>query len=168
MAQKIYITVGLPGSGKSTWSKGMAKDENIVIICMDNIRLMLKGDYIFDPIYEPLVAEITRGALNDALMAGFDVIIDETHETKKLRASSIGQVKNHPLPAQPEMVCVWFTETENNLQYRMREARGYSDLKWAQVLESKSEKFEKPSRDEGFDVVMEIPFGDIMPSPCDI
>lgn len=168
MAQRIYITVGLPGSGKSTWARETARDNDTIIICKDNIRHMLKGEYIFDPVYEPLVAEIVMAALNDALMAGFSIILDETHITKQHRIDTIERIRNHIMPIQPKIICVWFTEDENNLGYRMREPRGYSDIKWAEVLDKMVEKFQKPFKKEGFDEIIKIPFGEIMPSPCDI
>ena len=167
MAQTVYVNVGLPGSGKSTWARETAKDTDIIIICKDNIRNMLKGEYIFDPIYEPLVAEITSTAFNDALMAGFSIILDETHITRQHRINCIERIRNHTMPVQPEIICVWFTEDENNLEYRMREARGYSDIKWAEVLDKMVANFQKPTKKEGFDEIIKIPFGSIMPSPCE-
>lgn len=168
MAQKIYLLTGLPGSGKSTWSRNVAENPNIIIICEDNIRLMLKGKYVFDPLYEPLVKEIAEAAFNDALMAGFDIILDEVYYTKALRAKSIDQIKNHTLPTELEIICVWFTENQNNLRYRMKESRGYSDLKWEEVITTMSQNFEIPTLDEGFDDIIEIPFKEAAPSPCEI
>jgi predicted kinase len=168
MEQKIYITVGLPGSGKSTWARETAYDNDTIIICKDNIRNMLKGDYIFDPVYEPLVAEIVAAAFNAALIAGFNIILDETHITRQHRVNSIERAKSRTLPTAPKIICVWFTEDENNLEYRMREPRGYTDIKWAEVLDKMVGRFQKPLKKEGFDEIIKISFGSIMPSPCDI
>jgi predicted kinase len=162
MAQKIYIMVGFPGSGKSTWAKEMAKDPETVIICKDVIRHMFKGEYLFDASYEPLVAEIAQAAFNNALMAGFNVIIDETHITKDSRARCFAKINEHPLPINPEIICVWFTEEENNLEHRMRQPRGYTDLKWTEVIDMMKKKFEKPSKKEGFTEIIKVPFGSII------
>lgn len=162
MSQKIYITVGFPGSGKSTWAKETARDPETVIICKDVIRHMFKGDYIFDPTYEPLIAEIAKAALDDSLMAGFNVIIDETNITKEARAKCLDLIKNHPLPISPEIICVWFTEDEKNLEYRMRQPRGYSDMKWAEVIDMMKQKFEKPLKKEGFTEIIKMPFESII------
>jgi len=128
---------------------------------------MIKNEYIFDPVYEPLVAEITKTAFYDSLMAGFDVILDETHITRKKRRRCFDLLMDHPLPMFPQIICVWFTEDEKNLEYIMREARGYSDLKWAEVITSMKLSFEAPSIKEGFSEIKKIPFGTIGPKPCE-
>ncbi|HAU35476.1 MAG TPA: phosphohydrolase, partial [Lysinibacillus sp.] len=41
---KVIFTVGLPGSGKSTFVKQLAKRENAVVLSSDAIRQELFGD----------------------------------------------------------------------------------------------------------------------------
>ena len=79
MKKKLYITIGLPGSGKSTWSKKIQKKEkNTIIISRDSIRTMLNGGYAFVPEQEEYVLDLSRIAIKKAMQAGFNIIIDET------------------------------------------------------------------------------------------
>lgn len=165
MVQTIYITVGFPGSGKSTWAWKTAKDSDTIIICKDNIRFMLKGDYVFDPSYEPLVTEIATATFNSAFIAGFNIIIDEEHITKKHRADTIEKIKNFTLSIEPKIICAWFIENKRNLEYQMKDPRGYSDIKWAEVIEKMTKEFQKPTKREKFDEIIKIPFESIMPMP---
>jgi len=71
---KLYVTVGLPASGKSTWSKNKAREnKNLVIINRDSFRTMLKGDYNMLPFgysMEKLVTRLERGAIVSAMDYG--------------------------------------------------------------------------------------------------
>ncbi|GAA2377337.1 hypothetical protein Cme02nite_20800 [Catellatospora methionotrophica] len=73
----LTITRGLPGSGKSTWAKAQPG----LRVNRDDQRRMLFGDAFphGDRIAEDLITEINVFAISRVLMAGRDVICDDTN-----------------------------------------------------------------------------------------
>jgi len=150
---KIYILCGLIGSGKSTWAKEKAKDENTIIINRDALRFMIKGGkYTYHKNYESMIKDMASQCLNAAIYHGFDIIIDETNLTKdkrkywvnlidKLIAETLGTKKY-------TKIVVHFTESEYNLKYRMQDPKGLFEQEWALVLNGMKETYETPSADE--------------------
>lgn len=81
---KLIITRGIPASGKSTWAKQWVLEdpEHRVRINQDDIRLML-GKY-WVPSREKLVQHIQEEALIEALLRGYDIVIDNTNLNEKV------------------------------------------------------------------------------------
>lgn len=83
--KKMYITVGISASGKSSWAKETAELENCVVIERDQIRFnkVLPGSnwstYKFTKKREELVSEIADNMFNDAVENGQSVIISDTN-----------------------------------------------------------------------------------------
>jgi predicted kinase len=79
---KLYLTLGIPGSGKSYWAEAFAADpvNNAINLCRDNMRLMFKGgDLTFDNAVEKLTL-LSRDTLTvAALKAGKNVIWSDTN-----------------------------------------------------------------------------------------
>jgi predicted kinase len=77
---KVILTKGLPASGKSTFAKELvAKDVNWVRINKDDLRSMLYGKRKWKGNMEKLVEQAEESLLLDALRAGKNVVIDNTH-----------------------------------------------------------------------------------------
>jgi tRNA uridine 5-carbamoylmethylation protein Kti12 len=154
---KIYLTIGLPGSGKSTWSKAFAaKNENVLIVNRDKFREMFKGEYIFDYQYEQPIKEIAEHAVNTFLDCGYDVIIDETNLSRKMRWSWINCIDDGYFNL--EIIAVVFTERTNNLEYRMKDSRGFTIDKWLEIIEKMRKIYEEPTDDEHFNEIWHVPF----------
>lgn len=152
--QTVYILCGLPGSGKSTWAHRKANEiidgetAKVIVINRDSIRTMLKGKYFFNKEYEPIVKEIRNLIIKRNLEVGkFDLIVDETHLTKEKRKESIDVVLKHDC-CDIDITIVYFTESENNLEYRMKNAKGVSVKQWSKIINDMKEIFEAPIKNE--------------------
>lgn len=82
--QKIFMYVGIPGSGKSTAAKAeIAKDpENWARINNDDIRAMLNNSN-WSSDYEKFVTDTRNWLIKEALRRGKDVIIDNLNLNRR-------------------------------------------------------------------------------------
>lgn len=148
-SKKVYMLIGLPGSGKSTWAKKKAKEGKTVIVNQDAIRTMLKAEYFYDKEYEPLVHEMAVACLGDALGLGFDVILDQTNLSRSRRMFWVNLIKDN---FDCQIIYVHFcVMDESNLDRRMNEPRGQTREQWAEIIESMKKYEEMPLKSEGYD-----------------
>jgi predicted kinase len=74
------FTIGVPGSGKSTFALKLIKsDARYVRVNRDDIRKMIKDAPLLEPKLEDLVTQIQNDAMVNALVSGNNVIVDNTH-----------------------------------------------------------------------------------------
>jgi tRNA uridine 5-carbamoylmethylation protein Kti12 len=154
----VYLTCGLPGSGKSTWSiKKAESDASVVILSKDAFRNMIKGTYVFDTLYEPMINALTESCIYHILDSRFNLIIDETNLTPMMRTKWLRVINDTEIEVRK--ICVWLTETQVNLENRMKDARGYDAEKWTEVIDRMRARFTPPTLDEGFDEIIQMPIG---------
>ena len=82
---KVIICVGLPGSGKTTWSKKEIEEktkqgEKWLRLNRDDIRNMFCCGYSQDS--EPIVRKLEWDSITTALNFGYNLIIDDTNLTE--------------------------------------------------------------------------------------
>lgn len=86
----IYMTTGLPASGKSTWAKKLVEDSNgsVIRVNLDDLRGMLGIDPAAkDDATKELIKvmySIHDKAILAAVAAGKDVVVDNTHLVQTL------------------------------------------------------------------------------------
>ncbi len=84
--QKVYILIGLPGSGKTTFARKLISNDpyNTIRIAMDDI-LQMTSFYNFIRENVPLYHEFESTMYVTAITQGFNVIVDRTNIDRKTR-----------------------------------------------------------------------------------
>ena len=81
----LTITIGLPGSGKSTWGNEMLRDfpDRVRIVNRDDIRAA--NGTRFEDGDEQYVAQVRDFMVDRLLILGYDVICSDTNLSPKVR-----------------------------------------------------------------------------------
>lgn len=100
MNNTIMLLVGLPGSGKSTWTNQFLRNERrFQVVCRDDLRATFGVDghctVSFDPGIEQTVADIANRMLEASLRRGLGVILDETHTRLRNINEVLDTAKKH-------------------------------------------------------------------------
>ena len=90
----LVILVGPPASGKSTWGKKFAIENNVVYVSTDEIRKEI-GSGEADQTVSAAAFGIARGRVSAALAAGKSAMIDATSVNRKSRRDWINLGKGH-------------------------------------------------------------------------
>lgn len=144
----VYILCGLPGAGKSTWSKDNVNKYNAIILSNDYFRTMLTGKYLFSDEHELYIKKCMLDCLKNAIIDKFNVIFDEINLTRDNRRELISFIKS--IDSNCKIICVWLKENVNNLDRRMNDSRGVPKQRWSAIIDEMKNIFESPSIDEGF------------------
>src|SRR5690349_10525087 len=81
----VFLTTGLPGSGKSTWAKAKKNimGEQLVLVSRDDIRKMIGCFPIGTKDEENLVSKIQDDIIVRAVKEGKDVVVHDTNLNSK-------------------------------------------------------------------------------------
>lgn len=96
MKKHLYLMMGVPGSGKSTYAKNILKDGDIYI-SRDEIRYSLlteEDDYFAkeNEVIKTFIDNIDKSLVNEEYCG--NVYADATHLSPKSRAQVLNQLKN--------------------------------------------------------------------------
>lgn len=147
----IYVLVGLPGSGKSTWIRNKEDAENFVIVSSDDeIDAYAKSvGKTYSEVFDSQIKSATKmmnAKFDDAIAQHKNIIWDQTNMTSKKRKAILSRVPN-----VYKKVAVVFQVDDNELADRLK-YRAEKEGKYIpqHVLNSMRVSFEMPSRSEGF------------------
>lgn len=91
---KVKILVGIPASGKSTWSKDyVGKNPDWVRVNRDDFRHMLKDMPMCEMKVENLITKVSYDVIISSLMSKFNVIVDNTNLKEKYLTPLIELIK---------------------------------------------------------------------------
>jgi predicted kinase len=150
---KLYVLVGVPGSGKSTWVKNQAWARDCVYVSTD----MHVEDYAslvgktYSEVFSDFMPKAIELMAQDVVMARKnhkDIIWDQTSTTIATRAKKIRM-----LPDYYKIAVVFKTPPTGELELRLSSRPGKT-IPW-EVVSDMAQKLETepPSKDEGFDEI---------------
>ena len=148
----LYITVGLPGSGKSTYVKNFIKDKDIEYLSSDSLRAVY-GKSEEDQTVTPLVFGHIKKKVDELLKDGKNVLVDATSVNRKERSDYINTAKKYGA----KVVAIVFKMDRQGLIDRNKKrgeqgGRVVPDF----VIDKMLAKFEEPSYSEGIDVIIYV------------
>lgn len=133
--ETIYVMCGVPGSGKTTFSRKFAEEKGLERFSFDEMRCFRLAEYI-------------RPAL-EAMRKGKNVILDTTNLRINVRKKVLQEVADIPC----RKVVVYMDTSLEQCLYRNahRETR-LEDF----VVESSYRSLQKPTLDEGWDEIIYV------------
>lgn len=153
--QKLFVLVGIPGSGKTTLAKNMIEslDSDIIHISRDAIREEV-GDKVFNKKSEANVFKTYIARIATALKLGHDVIADATNLSKDKRVIyfALCEALDKANLANVDMIGI-FVSTPLSTCIERNDKRSENKVP-TETIKSMYAKIEEPSYDEGFKVVM--------------
>ena len=145
----LFLMVGFPASGKSTFLKKNCK-ENDIIVSRDAIRfsMVAEGEEYFSREKEVFKEQCKQ--INDNLAAGYNVFADATHLNAASRRKVLDKVKGY------DRVCAIVMNTSLTEALRRNDNRTGREFVPQSVIRRMAAQFEFPDVMENFDVVYEL------------
>jgi len=152
MNNTLYIAVGLPGSGKSTYAKNFIKDKDIEYLSSDELRAVYGKDQSDQSVTSIVFGHIKR-KVDEFLKDGKNVLVDATSVNRKERSDYIKTAKKYGA----KVVAIVFKMDRDGLidRNKKRGEQGGREVPTF-VIDKMLAKFEEPSYDEGIDVMIYV------------
>lgn len=149
---KLYMLVGVPGAGKSTWIKNHADGAAMVLSTDDKIEAAARAQgKTYSEVFKDEIKSATTGMAQDLLRAlrdGRDIIWDQTNITRKSRKEKLARI-----PGSYEKIAVFFP-TPQDLKQRLASRPGKEIPE--PVILSMINQLDPPSKEEGFDKIISV------------
>jgi predicted kinase len=147
----VYVLVGVPGSGKSTWIQNQDWARDCVVVSTDAFveqeakRQGRTYNEVFDD-YMPTAVKLMADQVVAAREAGQDIIWDQTSTTVASRRKKFAMLPNYHAVA-----VVFPTPEPAELERRLASRPGKS-IPW-NVMQGMISGLKVPTEDEGFDEI---------------
>lgn len=148
---KLYVLVGVPASGKTTWFRNQEWTENCYYISTDrHVEIYAEAhgrtySEVFADYMPTAVANMVE-EVERARAGGIDIIWDQTSTTVASRRKKFDM-----LPDYYKIAVVFKTPDPAELAQRLASRPG--KIIPEEVVEGMIKQFEQPTEDEGFDEI---------------
>ena len=142
----LYMLIGVPGSGKSTWIGQQDWTKDCVLVSSDkliDIEAARQGK-TYNDVFKEYIDEANRLMLEDvkaAVAEGKDIIWDQTNTSRKSRKSKLAKV-----PDYRKIAVVFATPDESEWTRRLGNRPGKTIP--MPVLKAMAEGLQMPTEDE--------------------
>ena len=152
MNNTLYITVGLPGSGKSTYAKEFIKGKEIQYLSSDSLGAVYGKDENDQSVTSIVFGHIKR-KVDEFLKDGKNVLVDATSVNRKERSDYINTAKKYGA----KVVAIVFKMDRQGLIDRNKK-RGEQGGRVVptNIIDRMLSKYEDPSFNEGIDVMIYV------------
>lgn len=153
----IYILVGLPGSGKSTWVSKKILEENLVIVSTDDIieNIAKEKNLTYSDVWESSIKHATKLSEKiflNALYDGKSIVWDQTNMTAKKRKTILSKIQR-----DYKKVCVVFEAPLDVIKERLVKREKETGKRIPEfVLINMLKSYEEPNLSEGFDKIIKV------------
>jgi predicted kinase len=151
---KLYMLVGVPAAGKSTWIDGHNKSAMMVASSDAYLdRIAANQGKTYNDVFADNIKAANQHAHQVAQQAfdlGLDLIWDQTNLNRKSRAPKLAMVPDHY-----EKIAVYFP-TPDKPEHDRRLANRPGKSIPHNILMGMIRGLEKPTHDEGFDEIMQV------------
>ncbi len=152
----IYVLVGPPGSGKSTWIRSNCDSSFVVISTDDELELIAKSmNSTYNEIHSTKYkqAEATaKSKFAKAIKDNKNIVWDQTNMGSKKRRGILSSV-----PGRYRKVAVVFNVEREELDKRLEKRRQETGKHIPKsVVDDMINRYEYPSTQEGFNEIIEV------------
>lgn len=151
---QFIMTIGIPGSGKSTWIGAQEEDENTIVVSPDNIREEITGD-ISDQSQNGKVWFIAKERVVEGLNAGKNVILDATNVDGKNRRRFLKGLPSG-IALKAKIFNVDPEEAKRRIKEQIDKGENRANVP-PHAIDNMQAKFERSTpeqlREEGFDIL---------------
>lgn len=152
----LYMMIGVPASGKSTWLKKTIKNPSRCDILSTDYYIDQYAEAVdrtYNEVFSEFISQATREMEKDLKFAvdnDLDIYWDQTNLNRKTRANKLRKIPSHY-----KKVAVVFPIPEVNEWVRRLESRPGKTIP-SDVLVNMINTFAEPTLDEGFDEILEV------------
>jgi len=152
----LYMMIGVPGSGKSTWIAQQNFDWNKTMVLSTDAyidRRAAASGKTYSEVFQDAIKAATaemNGNLKHALSKGMDIVWDQTNLTAKARKGKLDQI-----PETYRKVAVFFTTPDKDEHKRRLDARPGKTIP-PNVLMGMASQLQRPTAAEGFDEIIVV------------
>jgi predicted kinase len=152
MNNVLYITVGLPGSGKSTYAKNFINGKNIEYLSSDELRAVFGKDETDQTVTSTVFGHIKKNVY-EFLKNDKNVLVDATSVNRRDRSDYINTAKK----CGAKVVVFVFKMDRDGLIARNRK-RGQEGGRVVptNIIDKMLAKYEEPSTIEGIDEIIYV------------